>query len=119
MQSSQSLPSSSWLHLLNLWSLRQTRGGSQFAMPRRRALTETQLETLLALPIDEAALVQYWTLSVADLVEIERRRRGHNRLGFAVQLCALRYPGRLLRADEIIPANALRFVAGPFSGPAT
>ena len=80
-------------------------------MPRRRALTEAQLETLLALPTDEAALVQYWTLSAADLAAIERRRRGHNRLGFAVQLCALRYPGRLLRADEVIPANALRFVA--------
>lgn len=80
-------------------------------MPRRRALTEAQLETLLALPTNEAALIQHWTLSTADLTTIERRRRSHNRLGFAVQLCALRYPGRLLRPGEVIPPNALRFVA--------
>ena len=80
-------------------------------MPRRRALTEAQLETLLALPTNEAALIQHWTLSTADLTTIERRRRSHNRLGFAVQLCALRYPGRLLRPGEVISPNALRFVA--------
>ena len=46
-----------------------------------------------------------------DLAAIGRRRRDHNRLGFALQLCALRYPGRLLRPGELIPAEALRFVA--------
>ena len=79
-------------------------------MPRHRALTEAQLETLLALPTDELALVQHWTLSAADLAATDRRRI-HNRLGFAVQLCALRYPGRLLRSGEVIPVNALRFAA--------
>ena len=39
------------------------------------------------------------------------RRRGHNRLGFALQLCAFRYPGRLLVAGEVIPLNVLRFIA--------
>jgi hypothetical protein len=34
-----------------------------------------------------------------------------NQLGFALQLCAFRYPGRLLWSDEAIPALALRFVA--------
>ena len=38
------------------------------------------------------------------------RRGGHNRLGFALQLCAFRYPGRIL-AGEAIPRNVLRFVA--------
>lgn len=80
-------------------------------MPRRRVLTEPQLEMLLALPTDETILVQQWTLSTADLTIVERRRRDHNRLGFALQLCALRYPGRLLRPGELIPAEALRFVA--------
>ena len=61
-------------------------------MPRRRALTEAQLESLLALPVTEADLLRHWTLSDDDLVAIGRRRRNHNQLGFALQLCALRYP---------------------------
>ena len=80
-------------------------------MPRRRALTEAQLETLLALPTTEPDLVRHWTLNEADLAAIGRRRRDRNRLGYALQLCALRYPGRLLRPGELIPAEALRFVA--------
>ena len=39
------------------------------------------------------------------------RRGGHNRLGFALQLCAFRYPGRLLVVGEAIPRNVLRFIA--------
>src|SRR4051812_2793810 len=81
-------------------------------MPRRRVLTSTQLEALLALPLTEPDLVRHWTLSTADLAAIRRRRRDRNRLGFALQLCALRYPGRLLRPGELIPVEALRFVAG-------
>ena len=80
-------------------------------MPRRRALTGAQLEDLLALPAAEADLVRHWTLGDADLAAIDRRRGDHNRLGFALQLCALRYPGRLLRPGEVIPEPALRFVA--------
>ena len=80
-------------------------------MPRRRALTEAQLGALLALPTDEADLVRHWTLGADDLAAIGRRRGDHNQLGFALQLCALRYPGRLLRPGEAIPEPALRFVA--------
>ncbi len=80
-------------------------------MPRRRALTEAQLEDLLALPTTEPDLVRYWTLDRADLAAVERRRGGHNQLGYALQLCALRYPGRLLRPGELIPTEVLRFVA--------
>ena len=42
---------------------------------------------------------------------MNRRRGGHNQLGFALQLCAFRYPGRLLRPGEVIPEPALRFIA--------
>jgi len=80
-------------------------------MPRRRALTETQLTNLFTLPVAEPDLVRHWTLSDADLTVIDQRRRDRNRLGFALQLCALRYPGRLLRPGELIPVEALRFVA--------
>ena len=43
------------------------------------------------------------------------RRGGHNRLGFALQLCAFRYPGRLLAVGEGIPLNLLRFIAAQLS----
>src|SRR5579875_998403 len=81
-------------------------------MPRRRALTEAQLESLLALPDGEADLIRHWTLVSTDLPAIERRRGTHNQLGYALQLCAFRYPGRLLRPGEVIPEAALHFVAG-------
>lgn len=80
-------------------------------MPRRRALTEAQLADLFALPSAEADLIRHWTLSRADLAAVERRRGAANQLGFALQLCAFRYPGRLLRPGDAIPEPALGFVA--------
>lgn len=79
-------------------------------MPRRSVLTEAQRADLLAMPEDEAALVRHWTLSAEDLRIIVSRRRPHNRLGFAIQLCGLRYPGRLLRPGEVIRHVPLAFV---------
>ena len=38
-------------------------------------------------------MVRYWTLSYEDLNRIRSRRGAENRLGFAVQLCLLRFPG--------------------------
>src|ERR1051326_361312 len=80
-------------------------------MPRRRALTDAQVENLLALPSDEPLLVHHWSLNGPDLIAIERRRGEHNQLGYALQLCAFRFPGRLLRSGDNIPEAALRFVA--------
>jgi TnpA family transposase len=80
-------------------------------VPHRAVLTEGQRDALLALPDTELDLVRHWTLSADDLRVIVSRRRPHNRLGFAVQLCALRYPGRLLRPGELIPNAPLAFVA--------
>ena len=72
-------------------------------MPRRHILTERQRHALLALPTDEASLLKYYTLAEDDLEHIGHRRRRQNRLGLALQLCALRYPGRLLSPGEVIP----------------
>ena len=80
-------------------------------MPRRRALTGAQLAGLLALPTTEAELARHWALGDADLAAVGQRRRDHNRLGFALQLCVLRYPGRQLRPGEVVPERTLRFVA--------
>ncbi len=34
-----------------------------------------------------------------------------NQLGFALQLCAFRFPGRLLKSGEVIPEDVSRFIA--------
>lgn len=73
-------------------------------MPRRAVLTDTQRAELFALPENEADPVRCWTLNPKDLRIITSRRRPHNRLGSALQVCAQRYPGRLLKAGEFIPA---------------
>lgn len=70
-------------------------------MPRRPVLTVIEREELLALPVDELGRVQHYTLSDSDLAIIRQRRGDENRLGFAVQLCYLRFPGRALGVDEV------------------
>ena len=79
-------------------------------MPRRSIWSARQRAALFDLPTDEAALLRHYTLSDDDIEHIRVRRGGHNRLGFALQLCAFRYPGRLLVAGEAIPLNVLRFI---------
>jgi TnpA family transposase len=80
-------------------------------MARRRILTPAQRLALLALPVDRAEAARYYTLSEAELAAINRRRGGRSRLGFALQLCAFRYPGRLLHPGEELPHAVVAFVA--------
>ena len=82
------------------------------SVPRRTVLTDAQRAALLAIPTDETTLVRHYTLSDEDRRLITRRRRPDTRLGLALQLCALRYPGRLLRPGEPIPMEAAGFIAG-------
>lgn len=65
-------------------------------MPRRSILSAAERQSLLALPETEAELIQHYTLSEPDLSLIRQRRGEANRLGFAVQLCYLRFPGTIL-----------------------
>ena len=80
-------------------------------MPRRRILTDRQRAALFDLPTDDASMLRHYTLADDDLEIIHARRRSHNRFGFALQLCALRYPGRLLAPGEVIPLPVTRFLA--------
>jgi TnpA family transposase len=50
-------------------------------------------------------------LSREDFDIIFRKRSDHSRLGFALLLCYLRYPGRVLGADEIPPVALVSFIA--------
>lgn len=87
-------------------------------MPRRHILTERQRSALLDLPTDVLSLLKHYTLGDDDLENIEQRRRPENRLGFALQLCALRYPGRALAPGEMIPQEVLSFIGAQLGIPA-
>jgi TnpA family transposase len=80
-------------------------------MVHRPVLTEKQRNHLLALPSDEETLLQNYILSDDDLAHICRRLKPANQLGFALQLCAFRYPGRYLQKGELIPNHMLSFIA--------
>jgi len=79
-------------------------------MPRRSILTARQRAALFDLPTDEANILYHYTLSAEDLEDIDDRRRPENRFGYALQLCALRYPGRLISSREVIPESVVRFI---------
>ena len=80
-------------------------------MARRQQLTEVQISELFDPPSDQRELVRHYTLSDTDLAAIQRCRGDHNRLGHALMLCYLRYPGRPLRAGEKPQGSLLAFIA--------
>lgn len=86
-------------------------------MARRQVLTDRQRAALWALPTDEQNLLRHYTLADDDLDHIHARRRAHNRFGFALQLCALRFPGRLLAPGEVIPEAISRFLGAQLGLP--
>ena len=60
---------------------------------------------------------QPYAVADDDLKHIARRRRAENKLGFALQLCALRYPGRVLRPGELIPTQVVEFIGSQLDIP--
>lgn len=79
-------------------------------MAHRIILTERQRNDLMALPADESTMLSYYILSDEGIIRIKQKRDDHNRLGFALQLCALHYPGRYLNAEDILPKEMVEFV---------
>jgi TnpA family transposase len=79
-------------------------------MPRRSILS-AERDCLLALPNTKDDLIRHYTFSETDLSIIRQRRGPANRLGFAVQLCYLRFPGIILGVDEPPFPPLLKLVA--------
>lgn len=79
-------------------------------MPRRVILSEKQRDNLLLLPTDTSSMLRHYVLSDEDLAIIKPRNGINNRLGFAIQLCVLRYPGRYLNSNDTLPHEFLSFV---------
>jgi TnpA family transposase len=76
-------------------------------------LTDAERERFLRFPaqIPRADLNAYFTLTASDRKEVPRTSTAPNRLGFALQLCALRYLGFCPEDLSTVPAAALQYVA--------
>jgi TnpA family transposase len=75
-------------------------------------LTAEQREEFMQIPSDsDWDLGTYYTFSQYDLDIINNHRRDHNRLGFAVQLAVLRFPGWSLTDLKMIPDSMLSYIA--------
>ena len=79
-------------------------------MPRRSILSAAERDSLLALPDSDDELIRQYTFSQGDLSLIRQRRGDANRLGFAVQLCLLRFPGQGLLTDASVAASLIRWI---------
>ena len=86
-------------------------------MPRRSILSASERDSLLALPDSRDDLIRRYTFSESDLSIIRQRRGAANRLGFAVQLCYLRYPGIVLGVNQLPLPALLHLVAGQLRVP--
>jgi TnpA family transposase len=78
-----------------------------------RFLTQAERERLQRFPeeISPQDMITYFALSARDMAKVRQQRSAHNRLGFALQLCALRYLG--FSPDDVTtaPTNVVSYVA--------
>lgn len=79
-------------------------------MPRRSILSAAKRDSLLVLPETQDELIRHYTFSEPDLSLIRQRRGDANRLGIAVQLCLLRFPGQGLLPDATVPMPLLQWI---------
>jgi hypothetical protein len=63
-------------------------------MPCKAVLSAAQQAALIALASADHDLRLHYTLSENDLAIVRSKRGPPNRLGFAIQLCYLRFPGQ-------------------------
>lgn len=82
-------------------------------MPRRSILSAVEKEGLIAIPIDKEGLIERYTLCEKDISWVNQRRGDQNRLGMAIQICLLRYPGQglLPNSPTQVPNELVTWVA--------
>lgn len=75
-----------------------------------KVLSDFERNELIQIPenISKEELIKYFTLSEFDLVNANRYRSDTSRLGFAIQICVLRYKGWPLNYINSVP-NAIVF----------
>ena len=82
-------------------------------MRGKELLTLDQRKIFMSIPDDikEHDIAMYYTFTSEDLGFINKHRRDHNRLGIALQLAVLRYPGWTLFQIKDIPNQILDYIA--------
>ena len=81
-------------------------------MAKKELLTGEQRENILELnQLSEFEFASYYSLSDDDIDVINHHRRDSNRLGFAIQLCLVRYPGCTLSNIKKVPQDLIQYVA--------
>lgn len=80
-------------------------------MARRHLLTREMLAGHYDPSLDEREIARHFTLTRDDLELIASRRGDATRLGYAMLMLYLRWPGRVLEAGEAPPMQILAFVA--------
>ncbi len=82
-------------------------------MPTRELLSPSQRPQFVELPdpMEEREFVRHYTLSSEELAHADGKRGDHNKLGYCVQLCLLRFPGRALGLGERVPERMLQYIA--------
>ena len=84
-------------------------------------LTSEQRHALTQIPSDlsDRDIARYYTFTEKERELISRRRRASNRLGFAVQLALLKFPGRTLMEVKEVPRVVLTAIAEQVGVPAS
>lgn len=82
-------------------------------MRGKELLTSDQRNMFVSIPDDmnEHDIEMHYTFTSEDLGFINKHRRDHNRLGVALQLAVLRYPGWTLFQIKDIPSPILDYIA--------
>ena len=82
-------------------------------VPVKQESSAARLEAAEQLPetLDPESLRKYFTLTETDLQEVAVCRGVVNKLGFAVQLCTLRWQGYFLGDTRGLPATVLETLA--------
>src|SRR5215217_4689843 len=77
-------------------------------------LSPAQRAQFVRIPDDlsDREIARFYTFSAPEFAVIKHHRRPANRLGFAVQLAVLRFPGRTLTDLPDIPVQVLDYIAG-------
>ena len=82
-------------------------------MARRSVLTSPQRSARFHFRSTKRTCCAHCTLSDEDLEHVEAGRRSRKKLVFALQLCVLRYPGRLLAPGEFVPPPVVEVHRSP------
>jgi len=79
-------------------------------MARKSLLSVFDRNALIAFPSSDD-LIQHYTFNETDLALISQHRGSENRLGFAIQLCYMRYLGIMLGESDSPNPDIIEFIA--------